>query len=82
MDWSDLTQNWPLWSRRFQARFPSLDHSEMANRRHDRAAFEAYLARSHNLSLNEAREEIDDFLYFEALSRELAQPVRAVAGHR
>lgn len=43
----------------------------MKRSRHNRAAFEAYLARAHNLSLTEAREEIDDFLYLEALSREV-----------
>ncbi len=79
MDWTDVTQNWPLWSRRIRARFPSLDQTAMTERRHDRSAFEAYLAHAHNLSLNEAHEEMDDFLYFEALSRELAQPACAVA---
>jgi hypothetical protein len=33
----------------------------------DRAQFEAYLAETHNLSLTEAQEEIDDFLFVQAL---------------
>jgi hypothetical protein len=37
----------------------------------DRDKFVAYLARTHHLTLTEAREEVDDFLYVESLLREL-----------
>ena len=71
MKWTDMMTDWPHWSARMRDRFPYLDLREMERKRHDRRAFEAYLATSHNLSLNEAREEIEDFLYIETLAREL-----------
>lgn len=53
-----------------QSRFPYLDDSAMPYSKLDRARFEAYLAETHNLSLTEAHEEVDDFLYVESLIRE------------
>lgn len=77
MQWSDITKDWAIWSPLMKARFPYLETRTMNRVRHDRKTFEAYLARSHNLSLNEAREEIEDFLYIETLASELATPRRA-----
>ena len=79
MNWSDITDDWPLWSQRIRNRFPCLEPGAMKRSRHNRAAFEAYLARAHNLSLTEAREEIEDFLYLEALTREVSRPRRMPA---
>jgi len=73
MKWSDITNDWPSWAERIRDRFPYLEMGPMDRARHDRSAFEAYLARTHNLSLTEAREEIEDFLYIETLARELSQ---------
>ncbi len=42
----------------------------------DRCDFEAYLALTHDLSLTEAREEFEDFLYIETLAGELREPVQ------
>lgn len=53
-------------------RFPLLEPGRMDCARHDREACEAYLANRHNISLTEAREEIEDLLYIETLARELA----------
>ena len=39
----------------------------------DRKQFEAYLAERHHLTVNEAREELEDFLFTEALNREATQ---------
>ena len=75
MKWADIEKDWAIWSPLMRARFPYLETRAMNRTRHDRQAFEAYLAQSHNLSLNEAREEIEDFLYIETLASEL-QPVR------
>lgn len=77
MQWTDITKDWELWSPLMRARFPYLETRAMNRARHDRGTFEAYLARSHNLSLNEAREEIEDFLYVETLASELVPPQRA-----
>ena len=72
MTWNDIVADWTAWSERFRMRYPQLETKRMDRARHDRAAFEAYLARAHNLSLTEAHEEIDDLLYIETLAREIA----------
>lgn len=71
MNWIETDTNWSAWCARVRDRFPRLDPAIMERRRKDRRAFEAYLADVHKLSLIEAREEIDDLLYIESLSREL-----------
>ncbi|QBF31758.1 hypothetical protein [Thalassococcus sp. S3] len=71
MTWTDLTQNWGVWFNRMKSsRFPHLDESAMPFVKLDRARFEAYIADTHQLTLTEAREEFEDFLYVEALARE------------
>ncbi|AHD00931.1 MULTISPECIES: hypothetical protein [Leisingera] len=56
---------------RIKQRFPHLKASNAPSLVDDRDRFVAYLARTHHLTLNEAREEVDDFLYIESLLREL-----------
>lgn len=73
MTWTDITADWGLWFRRMKARFPYLEDSAMEIGKHDRARFEAHLAKVHNLSLNEAHEEINDLLYIETLTREISE---------
>ncbi len=70
LDWSDLTQNWALAFSRIKTRFPNLDDGSMPFLKQDRGRFEAHLAATHQLSLEEAREEFRDFLYIETLARE------------
>ncbi len=76
MTWTDLTADWGVWYRRMKTRFPHLDDSAMDIGRQDRARFEAHLAQVHNLSPTEAREEIDDFLYIESLTREISDSAK------
>lgn len=70
MTWAELTANWAHWFKRIKTRFPHLDDSAMPFLKQDRGRFEAYLADRHNLTLDEAREEFEDFLYIETLARE------------
>lgn len=70
MTWSDLTENWGLWFARMKRRFPNLDDSAMPFLKADRQRFESYLADRHDLTMVEAREELDDFLMVENLARE------------
>lgn len=69
MYWSDLTQNWSLWFSRFKAQFPNLDDASMPFLKLDRNRFEAHLAETHDMTLNEAREAVNGFLYIETLAR-------------
>ena len=71
MTWSDLTRNWGDWFKRMQTRFPHLDDSAMPFLKQDRGRFEAYLAQTHDLTIDEAREELEDFLFVEAMQLEL-----------
>lgn len=70
MTWSDLTMNWSDWFARIKDRFPNLDDAAMPFAKTNRERFEAYLADTHDLTLTEAREELDDFLFIEQLARE------------
>jgi len=71
LTWTDLTQDWASAFARAKRRFPNLDDGDMPFLKLDRGRFEAYLAARHNLTLDEAREELRDYLYVEALNREL-----------
>ena len=74
MIWSDLTADWAKWFKRIQKRFPNLDDSAMPFVKQDRSRFESYIAGTHNLSLREAHEELDDFLFVETLAGEAGTP--------
>ncbi|MCB1310390.1 MAG: hypothetical protein KDK29_00210 [Sedimentitalea sp.] len=67
MTWSDVTADWGRWFQHMKTRFPNLDDSAMPFLKQDRGRFEAYLADTHHLSLIEAREEFEDFLFVETL---------------
>lgn len=68
---SDQNQNLGTWHQKIKGRFPHLDDTAMALLKNDRALFEARVADSHHLTLNEAREEVEDFLYIEGLADEV-----------
>ncbi|OED47770.1 hypothetical protein [Leisingera sp. S232] len=56
---------------RIKQRFPHLKASNAPSILDDRDRFVAYLARTHQLTMTEAKEEVEDFLYVESLLREL-----------
>ncbi|KIC44514.1 hypothetical protein RA28_16575 [Ruegeria sp. ANG-S4] len=72
LNWADLTQDWSASYARAKRRFPNLRDKDMARMRADRKQFEAYLAERHHLTVNEAREELEDFLFTEGLNREVS----------
>ena len=69
MHWSDLTQNWGLWFSRLKDQFPNLDDGSMPFLKLDRDRFEAHLAQTHDITLNEARDAVEGFLYIETLAK-------------
>ncbi len=71
LNWADLTQDWGASYARAKRRFPNLRDKDMAQVTSDRKRFEAYLAERHHLTVTEAREEVEDFLYTEGLNREI-----------
>ena len=70
MTWTDLTRDWADSYDRIKSRFPMLEDGDMPFLKLDRARFEAHLAERHDMTLNEAREEFEDFLFIEQLTRE------------
>ncbi|MGR3759351.1 hypothetical protein ACUXV3_04370 [Roseobacteraceae bacterium NS-SX3] len=56
---------------RIMQRFPHLQASTAPSPLEDKDKFVAYLARTHHLTLNEAKEEVEDFFYTESLHKEL-----------
>ncbi len=70
MDWLEFTQDWASSYSRAKQRFPNLRDADMSYLKRDRGRFEAYLADRHHLTMSEAREELEDFLYVETLLRE------------
>jgi hypothetical protein len=68
---SDITADWAYWASVIRNRFPGLSQREMEIALSDRDIFEANLARSHELSRNEVREELDDLIFVQMLAREV-----------
>ena len=73
MNWADLTRDWGYWFQRIKTRFPNLEDSAMPFLKQDRTRFEHYLADRHQMTLREAREEFEDFLYIETLASEASE---------
>ncbi len=76
LNWADLTQDWSASFARAKKRFPNLRDKDMAFVKQDRKQFEAYLAERHHLTVNEAHEELEDFLFTEGLNREFDHSLR------
>ncbi|MCD9146878.1 hypothetical protein [Pseudophaeobacter flagellatus] len=63
---------WESMYPRAKQRFPHLCAETVPSLAQDRDGFVAYLADTHHLTLREAEEEVDDFLFTESLHAELA----------
>ena len=73
LKWTDLSQDWDAIYSRAKRRFPNLRDQDMVRLSKDRKRFEAYLAERHHLTMNEAHEELEDFLFTEGLNREFSR---------
>ena len=62
MTWSELTQDWATSYKALQGAFPNLEPSAMPFLKGDQDRFESYLAATHDMSLIEAQNALDDFL--------------------
>lgn len=76
LNWTDLTQDWDAMYARAKRRFPNLRDQDKPRLSKDRKGFEAYLAERHQLTVNEAHEELEDFLFTEGLNREFSSTLR------
>ncbi|CUJ87978.1 hypothetical protein RUE5091_00627 [Ruegeria denitrificans] len=73
LNWTDLLQDWDAMYSRAKRRFPNLRDQDKVRLSKDRKRFEAYLAERHHLTVNEAHEELEDFLFTEGLNREFSR---------
>lgn len=62
MSWNHLIANWTDMMHRLSASFPHMDLNALQRFRGDRVKLEHYLAETHDLTLSEARETIEDWL--------------------
>ena len=62
MTWLDLTRDWAQSYALLQNKFPNLEKSAMPFVKQDQNRFENYLAATHDMTLEEARQAFDAFL--------------------
>ncbi|MVO14453.1 hypothetical protein [Parasedimentitalea huanghaiensis] len=67
----NASKDWANCLPRIQNRFPYLQPALAPSLLQDPEAFVVYLAQTHHLTLTEAKEEVDDFLFVEGLLREV-----------
>ncbi|MES0861095.1 hypothetical protein ABLN87_01905 [Ruegeria sp. SCPT10] len=77
LNWAELTKELGATYARAKRRFPNLRDQDMDSVWNNRERFEAYLAERHHLTVNEAHEEVEDFLFTERLNHELAHAALA-----
>ncbi|AWI83546.1 hypothetical protein CEW88_07550 [Alloyangia pacifica] len=63
MNWQSITRNWGLTAERLPQRFPHLDSDELRARPRSREELTAEIARRHDLTLQEAERELDDWAF-------------------
>lgn len=71
MDWAEIFGNWGQRIELIRDRFPHVEESALARRCASKRDVISYLAESHQLTLDEAREELEDWLFTLGLSRRL-----------
>ena len=62
MDWHTVERNWPAFVERIEQRWPKTDERDLMDIDGDRSRFTTYLAKVHDLTQNEASEEIETWL--------------------
>lgn len=62
MNWFDLTRNWSDGYAALCHEFPKLEQSAMPFLKSDQDRFESYLAATHDMTLEDARNAFDAFL--------------------
>lgn len=72
MGWNELAGNWSAYLRALARRFPHVDPRALSAVKDQPCEVGRILASSHDLTLNEAREVLDDFLFVQRLARDTA----------
>ncbi|MEL7212092.1 MAG: hypothetical protein AAGK92_05480 [Pseudomonadota bacterium] len=69
MFWDQLLKSWQVNLPMIRSRFPHADERALVALHQGHQAFAALMARTHDLTLQEAREEVDDWLHVLRLSQ-------------
>ena len=70
MTWTDLAANWNSHLRALAQRFPYADLATLSAIKDEPLEMSRALAKSHDLTLNEAHEELEHYLLVQQLARE------------
>ena len=62
MNWQTVAQNWPAFVESIEQRWPQTDETDLLDIDGDRRRFTSYLSKVHDLTRNEANEEIETWL--------------------
>lgn len=73
MNWTDLTANWGNSIRLLKSRFPHIDEKVVQDAAQDPDSVIAHLARQHDLTDSEAREELQDWAFVQSLARQSSE---------
>lgn len=73
MNWTDLKTSWTTQTHKLVARFPYLERKAVAAFKGDQTEFAEYLAGSHHLTVSEAKEELEDYMYSEMMARDIGR---------
>ncbi|SNS58270.1 hypothetical protein [Antarctobacter heliothermus] len=69
MNWHELSANWDNTVGKLQTWFPALDRSRLADPPRDSRALTRHIADMHELTVEEARDALQDFMHREDLAR-------------
>ena len=72
MTWMDVTRNWNTYLRALAQWFPHVDTAALGAIKGETGKRDHMLAKSHDLTIDEAREALDDFLFVQGLARDTA----------
>lgn len=68
--WTQITANWQTSLKALMARFPYADEGQLTLHKDKPDALMRHLAQSHHLTEAEAREEMADWAFVQALARD------------
>lgn len=72
MNWTDLAANWNTHLRALAQRFPYADKGALNASKGKQSTVLRVLAQSHDLTIGEAHEELEDFMFLQSLARDTA----------
>ncbi|MBY6115716.1 hypothetical protein KUW12_14635 [Antarctobacter heliothermus] len=73
MDWHELSANWDNMFGKLKRRFPAIDRSSLSEAPRDCRVLTQHIADMHELTPNEARDALQDFLHLEDLARRASE---------